>query len=64
MKTYEVEVDVPSKTKDWCIYDEREVWVRNQTTTAILTARNEDRLKEKVKKHYGEARIVRIREIQ
>lgn len=63
MKTYEVIVDVPSKERDWCLYDNVEIWVNIPTTTAILTARDEQHLKEKVLKHYGDIHILKIREI-
>jgi len=63
MKTYEVVVDVPSKEKDWCLYENKVVWVDSPTTTAILTARDLDHLMEKITKHYGDVHIQRIMEI-
>ena len=63
MKLYEVVVDVPSKEQDWCLYDNKEVWVNTPTTTAILTARDLEHLKDKITKHYGDAHILRIKEI-
>lgn len=63
MKTYEVVVDVPSKEKDWCLYTNEEVWIHNSTTTAILTARDEEHLMNKITKHYGDVYIIRIKEI-
>lgn len=63
MKTYEVVVDVPSKEKDWCPYDNEEVWIHSPTTTAILTARNLEHLMDKIQKHYGDVYVLRISEI-
>lgn len=64
MKTYEVVVDVPSKERDWCFYDNKEVWINIPTTTAILTARDMEHLMSKITKHYGDAHILRIKEIK
>lgn len=63
MKTFEVTIDKPSTMKDWCPYDEKVVFVKIPYTVAILTARNQEHLMEKIKKYYAGFNVQRIREI-
>lgn len=63
MKMYEVTIDQPSKGKDWCLYDNKDIVVRFPTTTAVFTARNIDHLHEKLDKHYPGKRILNISEV-
>jgi len=63
MKTFEVIIDKPSKIQDWCIYDNRTIWVDCKTTTAIITAFSDVRLKAKIEKLYSGYKILSIKEV-
>lgn len=63
MKTYSVIIAKETTQKDWCLYDNRDISVRVPTTEALLTARNEEHLKEKLEKHYSGYKIIRWYEV-
>lgn len=63
MKTFEVVIEKPSKIKDWDLWDE-EFYRKVPYTTAILTAFDQDKLKVKVEKLYGEVKVLSVTEIE
>ena len=64
MKTYEVRLNKPTLVDDWCIWDERDIKVRQDYTVAVIVAFSEDRLKQKLEKLYPGVQILGFKEIK
>lgn len=64
MRTFVVVVDVPIKKRDWCLYDNEEMWINIPTTTLILSARDMKHLMSNITKQYENVRILKIKEIK
>lgn len=60
MKTFEVVLDKPSKKQDWCIWDNKTIHVDVPTTTALITAFNEERLYYKLQKLYPNIKVISV----
>jgi hypothetical protein len=63
MINYEVVVDKPHLEEDWCLYDEKVIKVLKHKTTAIIAARDETHLKQKLEERYGKFRILSVKVI-
>lgn len=62
MKTFEVVLDKPSKKQDWCLWDNKTIYVDVPTTTALITAFNEERLYSKLRKLYPDVKVISVLE--
>lgn len=60
-RDYEVVISKPGIEFDWCAYDDCEIKRTTQTTTAVIRARDEQHLREKMASLYPGVEIIRIK---